>query len=188
MGNLVEGNNNPERSGLVKAAPKADVYTASGTWYCPSGHTRMFIEMFGGGGGAGAGFSYRIKGHAAGTSGVTVTLDHEDGLITALTNGTDVVGCAKNITSGVLQSNTTSVGACVGVTMNDIASGSYGWLQVRGQGVCLIQGTPGAGLGLMRSNGTAGAVELADGSLQDIGTLGRTAGVNGEYHEVYLNI
>ena len=54
MGNLVEGNNNPERSGLVKAAPKADVYTASGTWYCPSGHTRMFIEMFGGGGGSGA--------------------------------------------------------------------------------------------------------------------------------------
>ena len=40
----------------------------------------------------------------------------------------------------------------------------------------------------MRSNGTAGAVELADGSLQDIGTLGRTVGVNGEYHEVYLNI
>jgi len=139
------------------------------------------------GGGAGAGFRYRIKGNAAGTA-VVVTIDHEDGLITALTNGTDVVGAAKNLTSGVLQSNTTSVGACVGVTMNDIASGSYGWLQVRGQGVCLIQGTPGAGLGLMRSNGTAGAVELADGSLQDIGTLGRTVGVNGEYHEVYLNI
>ena len=139
------------------------------------------------GGGAGAGFRYRIKSHPAGTA-VAVTLDHEDGLITALTNGTDVVGAAKPLASGVLQSNTTSVGAAVGVTMNDIASGSYGWLQVRGQGVCLIQGTPGAGLGLMRSNGTAGAVELADGSLQDIGTLGRTVGVNGEYHEVYLNI
>ena len=50
MGNIVEGNNNPERSGLVKAAPKADVYTANGTWNCPSGHTRMFIEAIGGGG------------------------------------------------------------------------------------------------------------------------------------------
>jgi hypothetical protein len=72
--------------------------------------------------------------------------------------------------------------------MNDIASGSYGWLQVRGQGVCLIQGTPGAGLGIMRSNGTTGAVELADGSLQNVGAMGRTAGVDTEHHEVYLNI
>jgi hypothetical protein len=139
------------------------------------------------GGGAGDGFRYRIKSHPAGTA-VAVTLDHEDGLITALTNGTDVVGAAKPLTSGVLQSNTTAVGAAVGVTMNDIASGSYGWLQVRGQGVCLIQGTPGAGLGIMRSNGTTGAVELADGSLQTIGAMGRTAGVDTEHHEVYLNI
>ena len=144
----------------------------------------MFVND---GGGAGEGFRYRVKSHPAGTA-VSVTLDHEDGLITALTNGTDVVGFSKPPTSGVLQSNTTAVGPCVGVTMNDIASGSYGWLQFNGPGVCLIQGTPGAGLGLMRSNGTAGAVELADGSLQDIGALGRTVGVNGEYHEVLLNI
>ena len=65
MGNLVEGNNNPERSGLVKAAPKADVFTSSGTWYCPSGHTRVFIEMFGGGGGAGASYD----DHAGGGGG-----------------------------------------------------------------------------------------------------------------------
>lgn len=139
------------------------------------------------GGGAGAGFRYRIKGNAAGTA-VVVTIDHEDGLITALTNGTDVVGAAKNITSGVLQSNTTSVGACVGVTMNDIASASYGWLQTQGQGVCLTQGTPTIGLGIMRSNGTDGAVELSDGSQQVIGAMGRTVGVNGEYHEVFLNL
>ena len=40
----------------------------------------------------------------------------------------------------------------------------------------------------MRSNGTTGAVELADGSLQTIGAMGRTAGIDGEYHEVFLNI
>ena len=72
--------------------------------------------------------------------------------------------------------------------LSDIASGSYGWLQTNGPALCLIQGTPGVGTGLMRSNGTDGAVELADGSLQDIGAMGRTVGVNGEYHEVYLNI
>ena len=139
------------------------------------------------GGGAGDGFRYKIKSHPAGTA-VAVTLDHEDGLITALTNGTDVVGAVKPLTSGVLQSNTTAGNAVVGVTMNDIASGSYGWLQVRGQGVCLIQGTPGVGLGLMRSNGTTGAVELADGSQQNIGAMGRAAGVDTEHLEVYLNI
>ena len=139
------------------------------------------------GGGAGDGFRYKIKSHPAGTA-VAVTLDHEDGLITALTNGTDVVGAVKPLTSGVLQSNTTAGNAVVGVTMNDIANGSYGWLQVRGQGVCLIQGTPGVGLGLMRSNGTTGAVELADGSLQDVGAMGRTAGVDAQYHEVFLTI
>tara|TARA_Y100000310_G_scaffold279648_1_gene298899 strand:- start:713 stop:1429 length:717 start_codon:yes stop_codon:yes gene_type:complete len=139
------------------------------------------------GGGAGAGFRYRIKSHPAGTT-VAVTLDHEAGLITALTNGTDVVGVAKPLTSGILQSNTSAGGAAVGVTMNDIASASYGWLQTQGQGVCLTQGTPTIGLGIMRSNGTDGAVELSDGSQQVIGAMGRTVGVNGEYHEVFLNL
>ena len=183
----VEANENDDLAVATTAAESTTVSVTFGGAVTLDEYADGFLYV-NAGGGAGAGFRYRIKGPAAGTSGVTVTLDHEDGLITALTNGTDVVGCAKPLTSGVLQSNTTSVGACVGVTMNDIASGSYGWLQVRGQGVVLIQGTPGAGLGLMRSNGTAGAVELADGSLQDIGTMGRTAGVNGEYHEVYLNI
>ena len=144
----------------------------------------MFVNA---GGGAGAGFRYRVKSHPAGTA-VAVTLDHEDGLITALTNGTDVVGFSKPPTADVLQQNTTAVGPCVGVTMNDIASGSYGWLQFKGPGVCLIQGAPGVGTGLMRSNGTTGAVELADGSLQYIGHMGKAAGVDTEYHSVILNI
>ena len=44
----------------------------------------------------------------------------------------------------------------------------------------------------MRSDGTAGAVEvLAEGSATiyaSIGHMGRTIGVNGEYHSVFLNI
>ena len=52
----------------------------------------------------------------------------------------------------------------------------------------MLEGTPGVGVGLMRSNGTTGAVELADGSLQAIGHMGRNTGVDTEYHEVILNI
>ena len=137
---------------------------------------------------ASGGYMYRVKSHAAGTATVTIKIDHEDGFAEAVTAGTDTAGFYKSPYDGFLQSNTTSVGAVIGITRNDIASGSYGWLQVEGQSVCLIQGTPGAGLGIMRSNGTAGAVELNDGSLSLVGQMGRTVGVNGEYHEVFLNI
>tara|TARA_R100000008_G_C3531947_1_gene139772 strand:+ start:41 stop:763 length:723 start_codon:yes stop_codon:yes gene_type:complete len=142
-------------------------------------------------GGTGIGYRYRIKGNTAATSSV-VTLDHEDGLIEAWTNGSDTVGAFKNPLDGILISNTTPVGAVVGVTVSDIASGSYGWLQTTGPGVVKIQGTPAAGAGIMRSDGTTGCVELlAEGSNTlwgAIGHMGRTAGVNNEYHEVWLNI
>ena len=134
------------------------------------------------------GWRYRIKGKAAGTSDVEVTIEHEDGFVTQWLAGTAKAGAFKSPWSGILISNTTSLGAACGVTVSDIASGSYGWVQTNGPALCLIQGTPGIGLGLMRSNGTTGALELADGSLQTIGAMGRTAGVNGEYHEVLLNI
>jgi len=137
---------------------------------------------------ASGGYSYRVKSHLAGTANVTINIDHEDGFAETVTAGTDTAGFYKSPYDSVLQSNTTAVGPVVGVTRNDIASGSYGWLQVEGQSVALIQGTPGAGLGIMRSNGTAGAVELNDGSLSLVGQMGRTAGVDAEYHEVFLNI
>jgi len=134
------------------------------------------------------GWRYRIKGNAAGTSDVEVTIDHEDGFVTQWLAGTAKGGAFKSPWSGILISNATSVGACVGVTVSDIANGSYGWVQTNGPALCLIQGAVGAGLGIMRSNGTTGAVELADGSLQTIGAMGRTAGVDAQYHSVVLNI
>jgi len=134
------------------------------------------------------GWRYRIKGNAAGTSDVEVTIDHEDGFITQWLAGTAKAGAFKNPYTSCLISNTTALGPVVGVTVSDIASGSYGWLQTNGPALVLIQGTPGVGTGLMRSNGTTGAVELADGSLQPVGAMGRTAGIDAEYHEVILNI
>jgi hypothetical protein len=134
------------------------------------------------------GWRYRIKGNAAGTSDVTVTIDHEDGFVTEWLAGTAKVGAFKSPYTSCLISNTTALGPVVGVTVSDIASGSYGWLQTNGPALCLIQGAPGVGTGLMRSNGTTGAVEVADGSLQPVGAMGRTQGVDAQYHEVVLNI
>lgn len=140
------------------------------------------------------GYKYKIKDHLAGAASSAITFNLEDygGTSETLTNGTDTVGLIRSPYGEVLQSNTTPVGAPVGVTCNDIASGSYGWLQVRGPAICLIQGTPGVGFGLMRSDATAGALEVvAEGSSTLYGTLGHmgcTTGVNNEYHEVNLNI
>ena len=138
------------------------------------------------------GWRYRIKGHPAGTSDVTVTIDHEDGFITEILAGTAKAGTFKSFYEGVLQSNTTPLGPAVGVTVSDIASGSYGWLQVKGPGVCLIQGTPAPGAGLMRSDATEGAMEdLTEASATlwgALGQMGKTTAVNGEYHSVFLNI
>ena len=134
------------------------------------------------------GWRYRIKSHPAGTANVTVTIDHEDGFVEAISTTTTKVGAFTNPYQSVIVSATTAVGPAVGVAVSDIAAASYGWLQTKGPAVVLVQGTIGIGLGIMRSNGTAGAVELNDGSLQNIGALGRTASVDGEYHEVLLNI
>ena len=134
------------------------------------------------------GWRYRIKSHPAGTADVTVTIDHEDGFVTEWLAGTAKAGAYKSHYSSCLISNTTALGPAVGVTVSDIASGSYGWVQTNGIALCLIQGAVGVGLGIMRSNGTTGAVEVADGSLQNIGAMGRTAGVDAQYHEVLLNI
>ena len=134
------------------------------------------------------GWRYRIKGNAAGTSNVTVTIDHEDGFVTEWLAGTAKAGAFKSPWNSVVVSATTAVGPAVGVTVCDIANGSYGWLQTKGPALCQVQGTISIGLGVMRSNGTAGAVELNDGSQQNIGAIGRTASVDGQFHSVFLNI
>ena len=137
---------------------------------------------------AALGWRYRIKSHPAGTTNVTVTIDHEDGFVTEWLAGTAIAGAFKSPWNSIVVSATTAVGSAVGVTVCDIANGSYGWVQTKGPALCQVQGTIGIGLGLMRSNGTAGAVELNDGSLQNIGALGRTASVDGQFHSVFLNI
>ena len=63
---------------------------------------------------------------------------------------------------------------------------------MKGPGICLIQGTPAPGAGLMRSDATDGAMEdftEASATLWGfLGQMGKTTAVNGEYHSVFLNI
>ena len=138
------------------------------------------------------GWRYRVKSHPAGTSDVTVTIDEEDGFVQAVSTTTTKVGLFTNPYQEVVISATTGVGPAVGVAVSDIPASQYGWLQTKGPGVVLAQGAIDEGAGIMRSNATAGAVEqLAEGSaaiFASLGQNGRTETVDGEYHEVFLNI
>ena len=82
--------------------------------------------------------------------------------------------------------------APLGWTCADIASGSYGWLCVKGFTAALVDGTPAAGVPLIASNGVDGAVEVYDEdgtvNLSPVGYMGPIAGVAGEYGLIKANI
>ncbi len=141
------------------------------------------------------GHQYLIKSHPAGTStsSVIFTLDEEAGLATALTTNSQC-GLHPNPYNSVLIYNTTPLSYPVGVAPVDIASGEYGWLQIKGPATALIQGTPAIGAPLGASRATTGALALLDytttaaAGLVPIGAMGNAAGANGEYGHVTLNI
>ena len=96
------------------------------------------------------GHMYRVKGNTlvASATGCVVTLDEEDGLVSAITTSQQV-GLYENPYKAVEAQDANDIDhAPLGWTCADIASGSYGWLCVKGFTAALIEGTPGAGLPL----------------------------------------
>jgi len=144
------------------------------------------------------GHMYRIKGNTAVSSavGAVITIDEEDGFVTALTAG------AGNTQLGLTQNPYKVVeiydyngieGAPLGWACVDIASGSYGWICVKGPTLALITGTPDEGVTLVASKNTRdGGVEVLDsdddGEGTIVGYMGNTTGVDGEYALIMTNI
>ena len=140
------------------------------------------------------GHFYRVKGNTAVSSatGCVVTLDEEDGLVSAITTSQQV-GLYENPYKAVEAQDANDIDhAPLGWTCADIASGSYGWLCVKGFTTALIEGTPGAGLPLCASNSADGSVEILDsdddGEGTIVGYMGPIAGVNGEYGLIKANL
>ena len=140
------------------------------------------------------GHMYRVKGNTlvASATGCVVTLDEEDGLVSAITTSQQV-GLYENPYKAVEAQDANDIDhAPLGWTCADIASGSYGWLCVKGFTAALIEGTPGAGLPLVASNSADGSVEILDSDDDGEGTIvaymGPIAGVNGEYGLVKANL
>jgi hypothetical protein len=140
------------------------------------------------------GHFYRVKSNTAVSSatGCEVTIDEEDGLLTAITTSQQV-GLYENPFTAVEAHDANDVDhAPLGWTCADIASGSYGWLCVKGFTAALVDGTPAAGVPLIASNGADGAVEVYDEdgtvNLSPVGYMGPIAGVAGEYGLIKANI
>lgn len=104
---------------------------------------------------------YRIKSHPAATAAV-LTFELESPLQVAWTTATRADFVA-NPYNGVVIAVTTLTSSVVGVAVNDITAGQYGWIQVAGPGA-LLNDAAGAlvvGDALMPSSSVGGAVRVA---------------------------
>jgi hypothetical protein len=140
------------------------------------------------------GHMYRIKGNTlvASATGCVVTLDEEDGLVTAITTSQQV-GLYENPYKEVDIHDYNGVDAPpLGWAVVDIADESYGWLCIKGFTTALVDGTPAAGVPLIASNAIDGSVEVYDEdgtvNLAIVGYMGPLAGVAGEYGLIKANI
>lgn len=136
----------------------------------------------------GQGFTYTIKSHPAAdaSAALTVTLDDDETVVTALTTSSQATLIA-NPYNGVVIHATTEVSAPVGVANTQITEAQYGWIQTHGPVAALCGATSGIGLGVSASDTTAGAYEVSDGILPQIG-YAMTAGVDTEFNTIFLTI
>jgi len=146
--------------------------------------------------GTGEGSIYKIKSNEAGDSSGTcvITLDEEDGTVTAVTNGNTLVGLSVNPYSNVIISPTTVSNIAVGVAPRALTSDYYGWLQTWGPAsvLCNAAGTIGEAVRVGGASTAGGFEDLdRDGSgenEQEIGHQMLIASVATDYALIDLNI
>ena len=140
--------------------------------------------------GAGEGFTYRIKSNGAASSdAVEFTL--YDPIVTALATGASDFAISPGLFKNVHVTDATQ-GAVVdyipvGVTVRGVTAEYYAWVQTKGAGTVLADGTITLANRLTLSDGTNGAVQLKDAEVEvEIGYALATV-ATGEYAPVMLN-
>jgi|TARA_Y100000310_G_scaffold75945_1_gene72370 hypothetical protein len=144
----------------------------------------------------GEGHVYKIKSNAAGDSGGTcvLTLEEDDTLVTALTNGTHLAGLAVNTYSNVIISPTTVTNMAIGVAPRLLTTDYYGWIQTWGEAAVLANAAGVIGQHVrVGGASTAGGTEDMDfdGSGENEQLLGvqmLIASAATDYAFVYLTI
>lgn len=137
---------------------------------------------------------------AVSASGTSITITLADPLQIALT-ASATCSVYPNRYNGVVQMPTSQVNAAAGValgvypnsstSLNGLPASYYGWLQVKGFSMALIQGTPAIATGLAASASTAGAFAEVSGTTSAPNANIATAllvGADGRYGPVDLLI
>ena len=142
-----------------------------------------------------AALMYRIKSHAAAaaSAAVTIYLDEPDGLVNAMTNGTDVVGLIGSPWKDIVVSPVTTLNMTVGLTCNTIPASYYGWVQTAGPALALVDAaaTTAVGSALMKGTNHVGQMELLtyeDEAYRALATVGSLQIVDDEHAFVQLCI
>ena len=132
---------------------------------------------------------YKIKEHAyvASAGVLTATLDEPDGLVTAITNGTETVGLIKSPYKDLVVAPAAVAGRFAGVTCRSMTADYFGWVQVAGIATVPMDGTPAFGTLLGASSNHAGQfLAIGADTTPAIARVHGKAGVDNEYHTVML--
>ena len=132
---------------------------------------------------------YKIKEHAAVSSGgvLTATLDEPDGLVTAVTNGTETVGLIKSPYKDIVVAPAAVAGRFAGVTTMSMTADYFGWVQVAGIATVAMDGTPAFGTLVGASSNHAGQfLAVGADTTPAVARVHGKAGVDNEYHTVML--
>lgn len=139
--------------------------------------------------GTAIGDSYSVKGNSAVSSGGGSMTVYLDSPIRATFGASDKVTIMQNPCNGVLE-DTSSTLKPVGIALEDIASGSYGWVKSRGLIGALADETLTLGCWLTAGTSTAGAVEELDDVTAPItdNLVGYavTVGADGEVRPIFV--
>ena len=150
--------------------------------------------------GPGQGETYMVKSHpahdASDDNTVIITIDEEDGFVHAISAGASAIQCglaANPYLSSTIYQHDAIVGAPLGWSVSDVASGSFGWMCVKGLTMALCNGAVTIGLPVVAANDTLdGAVEALDSDDDAEGTIvgymGNTVGADTEYSLIKANI
>ena len=138
----------------------------------------------------GNGIAYGIDSHLAnaGSAALVVNLAKDDPIQVALTTASRV-GLIANPYADIIVTPTTPTAVVVGVPLVAAPIGAYCWIQTWGPCPVLINGTPGAGVAVVHSVTTAGAVDVAAVAAEvNTRAVGRMmqVGVSGKNNAVYL--
>lgn len=140
--------------------------------------------------GAGEGFMYRVASHPAADAASAVVVTLEEGLQVALAAATSKVTLIANPWSGALVGATDAGAHVIGVSTSTVAVNEYFWAQVGGPCSVLSDGVCAVGVGVVRSNAAAGAVEAsaAETDAQHQVGICMGASANTQYAAVHLTI